>query len=190
MIRRPPRSTRTDTLFPYTTLFRSTGCGTAWSRASCAPMRATRPASLEKESSSAGTADAPRPRPTMTDGAGSISLEIAVSLHDTAWLDGCAGLEKRSRAAASAVLRHLKVEDGPLELSLVFTDDAEQRSLHRSWLNPDRPTNVLSFPNLSFVPIFSSAFPLLLLFFFLFPLPFFLFSSFFFFFFSFFFFFF
>src|SRR3546814_19217653 len=29
MIRRPPRSTRTDTLFPYTTLFRSrNGCGT------------------------------------------------------------------------------------------------------------------------------------------------------------------
>src|SRR3546814_20247352 len=32
MIRRPPRSTRTDTLFPYTTLFRSPGahrCGAA-----------------------------------------------------------------------------------------------------------------------------------------------------------------
>src|SRR3546814_1476851 len=27
MIRRPPRSTRTDTLFPYTTLFRSRGHG-------------------------------------------------------------------------------------------------------------------------------------------------------------------
>src|SRR3546814_5078125 len=27
MIRRPPRSTRTDTLFPYTTLFRSLECG-------------------------------------------------------------------------------------------------------------------------------------------------------------------
>src|SRR3546814_4709369 len=27
MIRRPPRSTRTDTLFPYTTLFRSVGAG-------------------------------------------------------------------------------------------------------------------------------------------------------------------
>src|SRR3546814_11217951 len=26
MIRRPPRSTRTDTLFPYTTLFRSAEC--------------------------------------------------------------------------------------------------------------------------------------------------------------------
>src|SRR3546814_19621447 len=29
MIRRPPRSTRTDTLFPYTTLFRSQGRGSA-----------------------------------------------------------------------------------------------------------------------------------------------------------------
>src|SRR3546814_9768676 len=27
MLRRPPRSTRTDTLFPYTTLFRSGCCG-------------------------------------------------------------------------------------------------------------------------------------------------------------------
>src|SRR3546814_20270906 len=32
MIRRPPRSTRTDTLFPYTTLFRSStlGCSGSW----------------------------------------------------------------------------------------------------------------------------------------------------------------
>src|SRR3546814_1276966 len=36
MIRRPPRSTRTDTLFPYTTLFRSTS-------ARCAPPRAVWP---------------------------------------------------------------------------------------------------------------------------------------------------
>src|SRR3546814_12984326 len=34
MIRRPPRSTRTDTLFPYTTLFRSTegACPEHWRR--------------------------------------------------------------------------------------------------------------------------------------------------------------
>src|SRR3546814_10899832 len=30
MIRRPPRSTRTDTLFPYTTLFRSVPCKCEW----------------------------------------------------------------------------------------------------------------------------------------------------------------
>src|SRR3546814_11558250 len=34
MIRRPPRSTRTDTLFPYTTLFRSIRCSVA---AVCCP---------------------------------------------------------------------------------------------------------------------------------------------------------
>src|SRR3546814_4333011 len=44
MIRRPPRSTRTDTLFPYTTLFRSPGPPSAVSaasasRASCAASR-------------------------------------------------------------------------------------------------------------------------------------------------------
>src|SRR3546814_14345685 len=33
MLRRPPRSTRTDTLFPYTTLFRSTPPGRAADRA-------------------------------------------------------------------------------------------------------------------------------------------------------------
>src|SRR3546814_7688620 len=32
MIRRPPRSTRTDTLFPYTTLFRSVRAGTGATR--------------------------------------------------------------------------------------------------------------------------------------------------------------
>src|SRR3546814_12336372 len=44
MIRRPPRSTRTDTLFPYTTLFRSpsflsSGC---WRRA-CRRLASRRP---------------------------------------------------------------------------------------------------------------------------------------------------
>src|SRR3546814_8689035 len=36
MIRRPPRSTRTDTLFPYTTLFRSRP---SWPRGAKAPKR-------------------------------------------------------------------------------------------------------------------------------------------------------
>src|SRR3546814_6270527 len=40
MIRRPPRSTRTDTLFPYTTLFRSVGGGGIESAARDARYRA------------------------------------------------------------------------------------------------------------------------------------------------------
>src|SRR3546814_20607992 len=39
MIRRPPRSTRTDTLFPYTTLFRSRRCAPITGRATCASWR-------------------------------------------------------------------------------------------------------------------------------------------------------
>src|SRR3546814_16365127 len=43
MIRRPPRSTRTDTLFPYTTLFRSVGMqcqpvGLGFDAATVAPL--------------------------------------------------------------------------------------------------------------------------------------------------------
>src|SRR3546814_13976675 len=42
MIRRPPRSTRTDTLFPYTTLFRSQGQRAGAERAAInAPMQGT-----------------------------------------------------------------------------------------------------------------------------------------------------
>src|SRR3546814_15535014 len=39
MIRRPPRSTRTDTLFPYTTLFRSPAIGPARRAASAEEAR-------------------------------------------------------------------------------------------------------------------------------------------------------
>src|SRR3546814_9744110 len=39
MIRRPPRSTRTDTLFPYTTLFRSAGLGPCPMLLDAAPAR-------------------------------------------------------------------------------------------------------------------------------------------------------
>src|SRR3546814_4513329 len=39
MIRRPPRSTRTDTLFPYTTLFRSGGLAVGSRSRAGAPAR-------------------------------------------------------------------------------------------------------------------------------------------------------
>src|SRR3546814_10378294 len=57
MIRQPPRSTRTDTLFPYTTLFRSAGPGEAARLRvrACAPSIASRPARRSRRS--------PRPPP-------------------------------------------------------------------------------------------------------------------------------
>src|SRR3546814_10096682 len=56
MIRRPPRSTRTDTLFPYTTLFRSAASPPfgppSWRFASWSPPAAISPASRSEEHTS------------------------------------------------------------------------------------------------------------------------------------------
>src|SRR3546814_14418535 len=59
MIRRPPRSTRTDTLFPYTTLFRSVEV-----------IGVTRipesPVALERLTAQAPASTQPSPRPPLT----------------------------------------------------------------------------------------------------------------------------
>src|SRR3546814_15282087 len=76
MIRRPPRSTRTDTLFPYTTLFRSNGLALAtnWlssrgralldSEISCRlPNLSPRPSERQRARPGAHGSDPLRPRP-------------------------------------------------------------------------------------------------------------------------------
>src|SRR3546814_6216228 len=52
MIRRPPRSTRTDTLFPYTTLFRSRALGRR-----AVPLREIIETACEREEDEAGAND-------------------------------------------------------------------------------------------------------------------------------------
>ncbi len=108
------------------------------------------PASLEKETSSARSAD-PETATIMSDEPGSSSLEIAVSLHDAAWLEVLDDLEARAQRAVRAALKSAAggtAGEGPLEISLVFTDDAEQRALNRDYRHKDSATNVLSFPNM------------------------------------------
>src|SRR3546814_2964386 len=61
MIVRPPRSTRTDTLFPYTTLFRSDACGSSSTLAPAASRRGAR-------TSDTCTAPPPRPAPAPPPG--------------------------------------------------------------------------------------------------------------------------
>src|SRR3546814_13779303 len=63
MIRRPPRSTRTDTLFPYTTLFRSIatsypGLRGEWLRAQCIDAVVVTLAGSVEIAPKLGTADA------------------------------------------------------------------------------------------------------------------------------------
>src|SRR3546814_8954036 len=61
MIRRPPRSTRTDTLFPYTTLFRSAR------RRSRSRLRLSRSAALRADAGRADEGGARRAPPRRTD---------------------------------------------------------------------------------------------------------------------------
>ncbi len=73
-------------------------------------------------------------------------VEIDISVAAGGWPDEDAlrGLTERAVAAAVSVLG-LKI-DRPVELGILFVDDAHIRSLNAEWRGKDKPTNVLSFP--------------------------------------------
>jgi probable rRNA maturation factor len=50
------------------------------------------------------------------------------------------------RAIAAAFATASDAPQGPLEISLLLTDDAGIRALNRQWRGQDKPTNVLAFP--------------------------------------------
>lgn len=75
---------------------------------------------------------------------------IAVDLACGGWILACPEAETLASAAARLALVQggsaAAIELPPqAELSLILTDDAEQRRLNRDWRGIDRPTNVLSF---------------------------------------------
>jgi probable rRNA maturation factor len=57
-------------------------------------------------------------------------------------------LERLCRAAVEAALAETGLQPplGDTELSILFTDDAQIRSLNAQWRDKDKATNVLSFP--------------------------------------------
>src|SRR3546814_5094576 len=58
MIRRPPRSTRTDTLFPYTTLFRFGGPGSCFRRSTSVGVESSATSPPSKDELARGAAHA------------------------------------------------------------------------------------------------------------------------------------
>jgi probable rRNA maturation factor len=73
-------------------------------------------------------------------------LHIEISRNATGWPDS---LDARAEQAVREALKQSKATvTGAAELSVVLTDDAEQQTLNRDWRGIDKPTNVLSFPQI------------------------------------------
>ncbi len=73
-------------------------------------------------------------------------LNIEISRNTDGWPDA---LDARAEQAVRAALTQSKAKvTGPSELSIVLTDDDEQRVLNRDWRGIDKSTNVLSFPQI------------------------------------------
>src|SRR3546814_6326103 len=77
MIRRPPRSTRTDTLFPYTTLFRSLAFARAQGTSS--RVRRRRPLTRRRATKKVGARYADQPQRRLNGGCTPASGKIAGS---------------------------------------------------------------------------------------------------------------
>jgi probable rRNA maturation factor len=79
-------------------------------------------------------------------------LNIEISRNSDGWPEA---LDARAEQAVRAALAQSTARiTGPAELSVVLTDDAEQRVLNRDWRGIDKATNVLSFPQIEpFAPV-------------------------------------
>lgn len=85
------------------------------------------------------------------------TLDIQISVEEGPWPSE-AELQTLSERVLGASADFLKGAERqpfpkmPLEVSLLFTDDAAIRSINAEWRSQDKPTNVLSFPAFPVTP--------------------------------------
>lgn len=73
--------------------------------------------------------------------------EIDLAVEDARWETAVADLEALvTRAVEAGLAVAPEKPDGPVEVSVLLTDDTAVRELNRTWRGKDKPTNVLSFP--------------------------------------------
>jgi probable rRNA maturation factor len=79
-------------------------------------------------------------------------LHIEITRNSDGWPEA---LDAAAETAVREALKQSKAKvTGVAELSIVLTDDAEQRELNREWRKIDKTTNVLSFPQIEpFAPV-------------------------------------
>jgi probable rRNA maturation factor len=73
-------------------------------------------------------------------------LDVAVVRHDEAWRGAGVTDAMLARAARAGFNAAKPASSGTYEVSILLTDDAEMRTLNRTWRGNDSSTNVLSFP--------------------------------------------
>src|SRR3546814_4399648 len=123
MIRRPPRSTRTDTLFPYTTLFRSASTG-----ARTCPRRARA---------------ARRPRIARAHSAGGAPAAVLESRQNEKPCKGCRGESQRSEEHTSELQSLMRISYAVFCLKKKNTNKSTHRHQLRRYSNlitPQRKT--------------------------------------------------
>jgi probable rRNA maturation factor len=80
-----------------------------------------------------------------------MKLDIQISVEDEGWPDEPALAAMADKVLETAAEFLAKNEEQPfpkmpVEVSLVFTNDAEIKEINAEWRDQDKPTNVLSFP--------------------------------------------
>jgi probable rRNA maturation factor len=73
-------------------------------------------------------------------------LAIEIAVESDGWPEDIKALIER--AVLAAIAGAGAKFTGAAELSVVLTDDESQRALNRQWRGIDKPTNVLSFPQI------------------------------------------
>lgn len=84
-------------------------------------------------------------------------LDLQISVEEGNWPGEAALAAVAERVLGQAAAQLAKAEKQPfppmpVEVSLVFTDDASIRTINQEWRGQDKPTNVLSFPAYPLVP--------------------------------------
>ncbi|MER2266562.1 rRNA maturation RNase YbeY [Methylobacterium oxalidis] len=74
-------------------------------------------------------------------------LDIDVAVEDPRWEGVAPDLEALViRAVEAGFAAAPEAPGGPVEISVLLTDDSAVQDLNRTWRGKDKPTNVLSFP--------------------------------------------
>lgn len=76
----------------------------------------------------------------------STDLHIDINIQAGDWSRAIPDVEKACQRAIQAALQKVESFNGPVEVSVLLSNDDAIQVLNRDWRGKDKPTNVLSFP--------------------------------------------